>query len=1220
MRRVPALLFPLAFCALHGLAAAEERALALVAAPTGREVADPRFVVAEPDLVLATGDALVARFDATRLAASAAGFELEFADGTTTACVAPPRATGWEERRVELGAQAGKRLRAIALVAHDLAAGPEVLRVDGLALVRGDGARVELEPATLAPKRDRDLRAALVLASADEPAGARVRPLGGVREPWAALDLSTLRKRTARQGARANSAGLGTTPLALGATSLALGATPDGLVLAGDGVPLAFAAAGEPASIPARAQRISLEPLEGGSFYVLHVALTTTSPEALDTTWRIVGATGEERELQVALPARDANGAWQLDAEQGFPDAGCVVLELPLASSFPIVSIQLPDDERVEVLAATVQWVKDAANDARFRRTWMQRERPGAPLARYLRALRFEGVFEPARDESAHERELFRRLVAQDAEGFDELLGQRLAALEPVGKRWGGARVAFTTTVPEVDAGLEDAEWRRATLARERDRLEALRRYANTNSPAPDGRTLELLAEDARDARDELADLAHKGRVELAPFAWMQNEWGLVGEASLARELAWGRDALAKLAPGSPAVVAWTPNDLAWFRQLPQAAADLGATALASAPLAWSDVPRPLVCELKAPDQTTLTLATPPALFAAGRRAGLLDLGALGDALGLVQQRNGARELLVPLVLAGADDALERENRRRQRELVQYAFGPRARSTTLGGFLAEARKVDGFRAPAWRANKDGAKAPELAARSDELHAWTRKAENRLVDAGAAAALAAADGHVPLRPLWRTLWERTLANHAAAERLAARGTSSAARIADAREVAGAADALADEALRVLALAADTEGLGQAVFVFNPLAFGRTALVSVADGDFEVQDPLGRVLPSQKTPEGKRVFEAELPSLGYAVHRLVPRAIATGAALKDPPTVRVDGWKLANARVQAVLDPKTGELVSLRRRADGFPGEETLRAGARLEVVRADGSIATGELAACEVLERGPVRARVRSTWTFGAARVEEELVLRASSTAIEATTRVEGELAGALRVVFDVVKPRDAAPRHVPFGYGAVRADERARSGLLSWVSQGDGFGVALASEDAAACGTKDSRVWLWLAEAGERDRTVRFAFTPFEGSEQDARLVAFGQEATHAVRAFAVDGHPGVRPAKHPFLDVARITDDGRLARGAASNVAVAEFAPASDGNGWMLRLFDASGLAGDVEIELDRPIFGVRRADLGERAVGELKAEPKRFTVRLGAWRIETVRFGWRP
>ncbi|MBK7875356.1 MAG: hypothetical protein IPJ77_06340 [Planctomycetes bacterium] len=1206
-RRVLASLFPLLVCAGAPAAAFDERALGLVAAPTGREVADPRFVAAETDLVLAPGDALVARVDSSRLRAGAAGFELGFAEGERVLAVAPPDASGWTERRVDLGAHAGRRLRSIALVAHDLAAGPGLLRVDALAIARADGSRVELEPERPVVAREPALRAALVSVAAGELADGRARPLGGVRDPWAALDLSTLRKRIARQSGKSSTAS----------------GTTHGLVLAGDGVPLWFADADEPASIAARAQRLSLEPLDGGSFYTLYAAVTTASGEPIESTWRVVGTGGEEREVRVAIPARDPDGVWQLDAEQGFPDVGCVVLEIPLASPFPLASVQLPDDERIELLAATVAWCKDAANDARFRRAWMQRERPGDPLARYVRALRLDGAFGARRDESAHERELFRRLLQLDGAGFDRLLAERLVALDPSAAEWRTARVAFATMAPALDAGLENAEWERAALARERDRLEAFTRYATTRGEAPDGRTLLLLAERAPDVLRALGELARAKRIEPAPVAWTHDDWGLVGEGALAHELALARDAFARSFGPLPAeFVAWAPQDLGWFRQWPQAASTGGASALVSAPIDWSAVPRPLVCLLRAPDQTELALLTPPSADAPGRRAGLLAVEALGGLLDQAARRNGARELLVPLVTAGADDALERENRRRQREIVQHAFGPRARSTTFVDFLAEARKAPGFTLPAWRANKDGERAPELATRSDELHAWTRKAENRLVDAGAAGALAAADGHVPILPLYRALWERVLANHAAAERLAARGASSATRIADAREVAGAADALLDEAARVLSLAADTQGLGQAVFVFNPLAFARTTLVSVTDGDFEVQDPLGRVLPSQRTPDGKRVFEASVPSLGYAVHRLVPRAVAKGIALADPPSVRVDGWKLVNAEVQCAIDPETGAITTLRRRADGVPGQETLREGARLELVGADGTVTKGTFTGCELVEAGPVRARVRSTYVFGTTRVEQELVLRASSPSVEAKTRVEGALAGSLRVVFDVVKPRDAAPRHVPFGYGAVRADESARSGLLSWVSQGDGFGVALASEDAAACGTHGSRVWLWLADPEEASsaRAIRWSCLPFEGSEQDGRLMAFGQEAGHAARAFAVDSHPGVRPARHAFLEVGRISDDGRLRRGAASNVIVTELVSASDGAGWCVRLFDASGLAGDVELDFDRPIFAVRRADLGERVLGEPKAEPKRVVLRVGAWRIESVRLAWKP
>ncbi|MBI5364783.1 MAG: hypothetical protein HZA53_16525 [Planctomycetes bacterium] len=1208
MRRAFAPIFlHLAVFALPALAGAGEAVLGLVAAPNGHEAVDPRFVVAELDFEVAAGDALVFRVDDSTLHALDAGVELGFADGTRASFLSAPVAGGWRERRAALTEHAGRRITSVAVVARGLAAGPALLRVDDVAIERVDGVHATLFDGEFTrEQRDPAARAAVLLVDGGLPAADRARaPSGSVRDPWAALDLSTLRKRTARSegssGARDHAD------------------APNGLVFAGDGVPLAFANDGEPDAIAARAQRIALEPLQGGSHYELYLAVATTTGSALDTTWRVVGADGEARDFHVAIPARASDGTWAVEAEQGFADAGCVVLDVPVASTFPIAALQLPDDPRVELLAATALWRKGAIEDARFRRAFLARERPSEALTRYLRALRLDGIFVDVESEDAHERELFRRLLAADPEAFDHDLVERLAALKPLGAAWRDARITFVPDAPLIDPGLANMEWERATIERETDRVDALRRYPNQRTEAPDGRTLELLAEKAPELARGLAELAQQGRVVAGPIGWTHSEVGLVGEAGLARQLAYGRAALERRL-GRLERWAWAPSDLAWFRQLPQLAAAAGADVLLAAPVEWTASPRPLVCALEGPDRARATLVTPPRLSSDGRFAELLPLGALAPALESARTRNGARELAVRLVVAGADEALEREHRRRARDLALADLGPKARTATWSEFLADARRAPGFEAPVWKAMKEGTSAIELAARSDALHAWARRAENRLVDAELAEALAAPDGHQRLRALSRSLWERVLANHAAAARL----VDDAARIDDAREVAGAADALVETAVRVLALAADTEGLGDAVFVFNPLAFARTAPVTVADGEFDVWNPLGRVVPSQRTAEGKRVFEAELPPFGYAVYRRVPRAIAKGPDAVELPAVRVDGWTLTNRATRCDVDPRTGGMTSLRRRADGKLGLETLRGGAQLELVDAAGNVERAVLQRCDLLESGPVRARVRTTWVLAGALVDQELVLRANAPAIEAVTRVEGELHGALRVVFEVVKPRDAAPRHVPFGYGAARAKdgERSRSGLLSWVSQGDGFGVALASEDAAACGTSGGRVWLWLAdpEPGVATRTVRWSCLPFEGSEQDAHLMAFGQETSHAARAFAVESHPGVRPSRHAFLDVARLTNDGHLLRGAASNAVVSELALTPDNAGWILRLYDASGLGGEIEVDFDRPIFGARRVDLANEPLGELKFEPKRFRLRLDAWRVESVRLSWKP
>jgi alpha-mannosidase len=117
----------------------------------------------------------------------------------------------------------------------------------------------------------------------------------------------------------------------------------------------------------------------------------------------------------------------------------------------------------------------------------------------------------------------------------------------------------------------------------------------------------------------------------------------------------------------------------------------------------------------------------------------------------------------------------------------------------------------------------------------------------------------------------------------------------------------------------------------VVVFNPLSWGRKALV-VTDQEGGVQDlATKRKLPCQALPEGGTCFvAAELPSVGYRSYR------NAGATVPGKDTARITGNQMENEFYRVVVDPKTGALKSV------FDKE------AKRELVDADSEYGLGEL--------------------------------------------------------------------------------------------------------------------------------------------------------------------------------------------------------------------------------------------------------------------------------
>lgn len=1190
--------------------------LGLLVAGDGAQASRADIVLAPADVVLAPGDALVYRVCTPGPPLASVAIELELSGGRRIAAPAPA-GTNWRDVKLDLWPWAGAQLHAVRAVFDGLPEQPAAVYFDAIALARADGAtRTLVDPPAASTAAGELSDGACVRAlpfDADPPSEWLPARAADVTEPWFAFDLATLRTRASRGAA--------------GGASEDSATVPHGSVWAGAGIPLRFARAGEAAACPAQAQRISLEPLDGGRFYDLYLALATTGDAALESTWQLVGVDGEVQPFQVRVPARGADGAFALEPAAGFELAGMCVLRVPVASPFSVAALELPDEPSLRLCAATAHWRKDAAAAPDFRRAWLAHTRPSAELARYLAltrtpelAPRANGTNRPAGREPLHERELFRRLLAGESAGFDVLLTERVRALEARVPNAERALVLLEPVVAGLDGSIAPAELRRTASAFARAWTEAARGDPALRLRAPEGRVLTWLAEDDRAALEALAECARSGALSVAPAGWIQGEWGVLGEEACVRQLAWGQLALEQ-AFGRASTLAWAPRDFGYLRQLPQLVGAVHCDSLLGAPTDWNASTRPLACRFSAPNGASVIAITPPRA-AGSERAPLLGSPANVRALTLLARTRGGPALLVlPHVAGSVDGTAARASRRARAALA--AELPLALTRTVGASELAAEFSAHTDLPQWRVSYDGA-STRTRAWSDELGAWNRRAEDALVQAQTAMSLAAVDGLAPLRRLPQQLWERVLSNHAAA----ANGCTDPATRTDARDATASALALEREALESLAAGVDTRGLGRALFVYNPITWERRELVRVEGTDFVACDVKGHALPAQRTREGHTLVDVELPSLGHAVVRLVPRALAP-PELTDPESrVHVDGWRIGNEVLEFEIDPATGEVVHLRTFADGRTHGER---AAVVEFCPPSGAAQPGVLDTCELVERGPLRARVRTVRTFAGARVEQELTLAAGAARIAVHTRVSGLGDVSLRTTLRLVDGQFSATRSVPFAANKITTAGAGteRAATLGGIWQpGVDAGVGLCSDSAVACRAVGSELSLWLADAepdgGAAARDITWAIVPLAGNARELAFAGASRELRFPVRSFVTENHAGARPPRHAFLEIARTPPNGRAVTGLASGVLLTQLAPALDDGAWIVRVYEAAGIAGRVQLGFGAPVASFEPVDLLERPLGESANAVARSARRdvefeLAPSTIETVRVRWR-
>jgi alpha-mannosidase len=256
-----------------------------------------------------------------------------------------------------------------------------------------------------------------------------------------------------------------------------------------------------------------------------------------------------------------------------------------------------------------------------------------------------------------------------------------------------------------------------------------------------------------------------------------------------------------------------------------------------------------------------------------------------------------------------------------------------------------------------------------------------------------------------------------------------------------------------ARRHLATRVDTAGDGVPVVVFNPLAFPRTDVVSVAvpnaDG-LTLVDENGTPVPYlAETKTLIRWVAHDVPSMGYRTYRLVP-----GEA--EPSTwQRVDATTISNDRYRLRVDPARGgalsEITDLAGGRDLLPpgqvaGELACVAEHRdhpefgegpWHLLPAGTLWRSGDVAATVTAERCPIGARITATAVVDGCRYTQRTTLWHGMDRIDFATDIDG-FTGTDRLL------RVRVPCHVP---GGMPVSETAAAVI--------GRGFALLDADAA---------------------------------------------------------------------------------------------------------------------------------------------------------------------
>jgi len=392
-----------------------------------------------------------------------------------------------------------------------------------------------------------------------------------------------------------------------------------------------------------------------------------------------------------------------------------------------------------------------------------------------------------------------------------------------------------------------------------------------------------------------------------------------------------------------------------------------------------------------------------------------------------------------------------------------------------------------------------------------------------------------------------------------------------------------------------------GLPVPLLAFNPHSWPVTSAVSIPHPIAVATDEEGRRVHVQQVPSGevtysptRSLLQVTAPALGYRRYWLHVADRDAGTPETDIEPARAgDDGVLSNGLLQVSVDTTTGEVAGAVTTGGALPvGTELLGGGVRPIVIADDsdtwshgldryaGDEEPGWLVSVGIVEAGPVRATVRSVWSFGGGRttVTQDVSLYEGRCLAEVRLGVDWhEAHRVLKLVVPVAlgEPTSTAGA----AYGSV---ERPCSGheepMVHWVDLSDpgaGWGLACTAEGAGGYdalgptlrltvlrsprvadhglgwGTDDPAGYP-LTDQGRHE--VRYRLVPHIGTAEAAQLPRLAAEHRVELPVVLDTWHRG------------QLGPEGSAAEIEAEGVIIPVLKRAEDGGGTVARLWEVAG------------------------------------------------------
>jgi alpha-mannosidase len=437
------------------------------------------------------------------------------------------------------------------------------------------------------------------------------------------------------------------------------------------------------------------------------------------------------------------------------------------------------------------------------------------------------------------------------------------------------------------------------------------------------------------------------------------------------------------------------------------------------------------------------------------------------------------------------------------------------------------------------------------------------------------------------------------------------------------------AVGDHALSILARHAETDRIGGGILLANSLSWDRSGEMALTGMPPGMQPEIPGITAQEfEDIEGDRrlaIDGLELPSLGYRIAPLT----ALVDVKTTPFTVTDQAVETPFARIRF---DAAGHIVSF---FDLTARRELVTAGGAFNMLLLGEDVPAAwdnwdidrdqrlklapqnELVERSIISVGPLQARIRQCYKIGRqSLLTQDIVFHAGTARVEFDTQVDWkEKYQLLKVGFSLDILAETARHEIQFGHVTRGThdntiQDRAQFDVCAhkWTDISEnGFGVAFLNDCKYACTIKDGEYRLSLLKSGRHP---------------DPR----GDEGRHRF-AYALLPHTGgfsvesvVRPAYEfnlpPAICPARGVEKGfSLAALSVSNVIVESVKWAEDGDGFILRLYEAGRTGTHARLRFGIPVESVQETNLLEEALCDLEVRDNAAALYFRAFEIKTLK-----